>query len=83
MAQRAQPKTKRKTVRKPPVNDLATATARLEGEAKTLRSERDALREELAAAKARIVELEAAQTEAINRIDWVIDSLHTAMEDGD
>jgi len=38
-------------------------------------AERDRLKIELAAAQARILELEKARQDAINRIDWVIDSL--------
>lgn len=38
------------------------------------------LRAELAAAQSRIAELEAIQNDAINRIDWVIDSLHNLSE---
>lgn len=34
------------------------------------------LKSELAAARARIVELEQKNAEIVNRIDWVIDSLH-------
>lgn len=34
------------------------------------------LKVELAAAHARIAELEQKQAEIVNRIDWVIDSLH-------
>ncbi len=40
-----------------------------------------ALKAELAQAKARIVELEALNADVINRIDWVIDSLQTVIED--
>ena len=38
------------------------------------------LRRELAAAHARIAELEQRQSEVLNRIDWILDSLHTAMK---
>lgn len=38
------------------------------------------LRAELAAAQTRIAELEAIQSDIINRIDWVIDSLHNLSE---
>ena len=40
-----------------------------------------ALREELENAKARIAQLEALHEDVVNRIDWVIDSLQTALED--
>lgn len=39
--------------------------------------ERDRLREDLQAANRRIAALEAARQDAINRIDWVIDSLQS------
>ena len=42
-----------------------------------LEAERDRLAAELAAAKAQIATLEAARDQVLNRIDWVIDSLHT------
>ncbi len=38
------------------------------------------LKAELAAARARIAELEQKQADTINRIDWVIDSLHNLTE---
>jgi hypothetical protein len=38
------------------------------------------LKAELEAARARIAELEAKHAEIINRIDWVIDSLHNLTE---
>ena len=40
-----------------------------------------ALRGELEHAKARIAQLEALQVDVINRIDWVIDSLQTVLEE--
>lgn len=60
---------------------LASAVERLESRLSTLQSERDTLKADLKAALARIGELEAAQTDAANRIDWVIDSLHNVLED--
>jgi DNA repair exonuclease SbcCD ATPase subunit len=60
--------------------DLTGAVERLEAEVKSLRIERDTLTKELEAARGQISELESAQTDAINRIDWVIDSLHNLME---
>ena len=41
-----------------------------------LAEENARLRTALAEAHARIAELEAKHTEVVNRIDWVIDSLH-------
>jgi len=46
-------------------------------ELRTLRAERARLGAELEAAQTRIAELEAARVDAINRIDWVIDSLQS------
>jgi hypothetical protein len=41
-----------------------------------LERERDALKSELEAARARIASLEESRRQAANRIDWVIDALH-------
>ena len=60
---------------------LATAVEKLEAKFKVMQKERDSLKDELAAATRRIKELEASQTDAVNRIDWVIDSLHNLLED--
>lgn len=46
-----------------------------------LEQERDALKAELEAAKARIAELERSRELIVNRIDWVIDSLHNLTEE--
>lgn len=46
-----------------------------------LETERDALRAELEAAKSRIAELERSREQVLNRIDWVIDSLHNLIEE--
>ena len=67
MAERNTAKSKRsdagKAAPKPKLGlDLASENARLEAE--------------LAAARAKIAELEQKHEEIINRIDWVIDSLH-------
>ena len=45
-----------------------------------LERERDRLKTELAGALARIARLEAARDEAVNRIDWALDSLHNVLE---
>lgn len=42
-----------------------------------LEAERNRLSEELDAAKAKIRVLEQARDQAVNHIDWVIDSLHS------
>lgn len=39
------------------------------------------LEAELAAARARIAELEKLNEEAVNRIDWIIDSLQTVLSE--
>ena len=41
-----------------------------------LEQELRALKGELAAARARITELEQSRAQVVNRIDWIIDSLH-------
>lgn len=46
-----------------------------------LEAERDRLAAELAAAKAQIATLETARDQVLNRIDWVIDSLHSLSRD--
>jgi len=45
-----------------------------------LERERDELKTQLAAAQATIAKLEKAREEAVNRIDWTIDSLHNLLE---
>ena len=59
---------------------LTEAVARLEAELRALQAERDQLRAQLAAAKSQIAELEGMHTKAVDRIDWVIDSLHNVLE---
>lgn len=49
---------------------------------KTLESERESLKAQLADAEARISQLEASRAETVNRIDWVLDSLHNVLEKG-
>jgi len=44
-------------------------------------AERDRLKAELAEAKALIAQLRARQAEVVNRIAWVIDSIHNILED--
>lgn len=39
------------------------------------------LKSDLAAAQKRIAELEQRQTDIVNRIDWVIDSLHNLTDE--
>ncbi|MCL4767892.1 MAG: hypothetical protein KJZ80_16835 [Hyphomicrobiaceae bacterium] len=47
-----------------------------------LERERNELRTRLAAAEARIELLESQRVEVLNRIDWVIDSIHNVIERG-
>ena len=54
----------------------SSAAGRLE----TLERERDQLRAKLVAAEAAISKLQQARDEAVNRIDWAIDSLHNVLE---
>lgn len=62
-------------------NLLQTAVEKLEARFKELKRERDALEAELDEARARIMAMETARTDAINRIDWVLDSLHNVLQD--
>ena len=50
------------------------------GRAEALERERDQLRAKLVAAEAAISKLQQARDEAVNRIDWAIDSLHNLLE---
>lgn len=49
---------------------------------KSLEREREELRAELSAAQQRIATLEAQRRQAIDRIDWVIDSLQHVIDGG-
>jgi predicted RNase H-like nuclease (RuvC/YqgF family) len=60
---------------------LQALVERLETKASVLKRERDGLAAELATARAEIATLEKARRDAINRIDWVIDSLQTLLQD--
>ncbi len=82
MATREPQKAKRASPRKAAAkSDLSDAVKRLESRIKSLQVERDALNGELKAAQERIAEMEAAHKDAVNRIDWVIDSLHNIVEE--
>ena len=54
--------------------------AALEAECLQLRRERDDLVQQLAAANARIQQLEVTQKDVVNRIDWVLDSIHNLVD---
>jgi hypothetical protein len=62
---------------------VAARGARSEGAAASvdLEAECKRLREALEAAQARIRELEAGREDLANRIDWVIDSLHSLLDE--
>lgn len=82
MAPREPQKAKRSAPKKKAgLPQLAASVERLEGKLKALQDERDKLKSDLKVALTRIGELEATQTDAVNRIDWVIDSLHNIVED--
>ena len=49
---------------------------------KSLERECERLKTQLAEANERIAALEQRRAEAVNRIDWVIDSLHNVLENG-
>jgi uncharacterized coiled-coil DUF342 family protein len=49
---------------------------------KALEAERDRLKSQLSEAEERIGRLEESRSETVNRIDWVIDSLHNVLEQG-
>ena len=54
----------------------SSATGRLEA----LERERDQLKVKLADAEALVAKLQQARDDAVNRIDWAIDSLHNLLE---
>jgi predicted nucleic acid-binding Zn-ribbon protein len=86
MAVRARAKGKRQTTaRRHASGGLGVPTHSAEWYAqriKTLEAERDRLKSELVEAEERIGRLEESRTEAVNRIDWVLDSLHNVLETG-
>lgn len=68
----------RQTGRAAPAAGKRTAAGQIEA----LEKERDQLKAQLAAAQAKIVKLELARDEAVERIDWALDSLHNLLESG-
>lgn len=59
----------------------ASAVATPEQRIAALEAERDRLAAELKAAQTRIRNLEQSREQVLNRIDWVIDSLQSLVED--
>jgi len=51
-----------------------------QGRLEAAERERDELKAKLTEAQAMIAKLEQARDEAVNRIDWAIDSLHNVLE---
>ena len=70
-----------KVEKKASAAELTRALERLETKVMGLQQERDALASELETVRAKMRQLEEAQTDAVNRIDWVIDSLHNILEE--
>jgi len=84
MAERGNRKSKRPVLRRRPEGrgtDIDSGERHAQ-RIKTLERERDRLKVQLAEAKERIARLEESRAEAVNRIDWVIDSLHNVLENG-
>jgi hypothetical protein len=81
MAQREREKAKRTTVRpKDTAQSYSEALQRLESRARALERERDGIKADLEAARARIAALEESRSQVANRIDWIIDSLNSLMD---
>jgi phosphoenolpyruvate-protein kinase (PTS system EI component) len=72
--------TERNTVKMKRSEDLKSA--RKPSADSDIRAENNRLRADLAAAQQRIAELEQRTSDALNRIEWAIDSLHNLSEDG-
>lgn len=62
-----------------PSGDVPHA-GRLADAVTALERERSQLKKELAAAKARIAELEKARQDTLNRLDWAIDALQAILQ---
>lgn len=82
MAARARQKTKRPapTRRTERVGVSTRSTEWYAQRIKTLEAEADRLKTQLSEAQERIGRLEESRNETVNRIDWVIDSLHNVLE---
>ncbi|MFA9550568.1 MAG: hypothetical protein ACERIL_05810 [Hyphomicrobium sp.] len=83
MAQR-KAKTAKRPAKRPSRATKAPSEAKLKLETriKSLEKERDRLKVQLGVAGERITSLEQGRDDVVNRIDWVIDSLHNAIESG-
>ena len=81
MAQR-KAKTAKRPVKRPSRTTKAPSEAKLKLETriKSLEKECDRLKAQLEVAGERITSLEQGRDEVVNRIDWVIDSLHNTIE---
>ncbi len=81
MAQRKAKKAKRPAKRQSRTKKSPTkAKLKLEARIKSLEKERNRLKAQLEVAGARVTILEQGRDDAVNRIDWVIDSLHNVIE---
>ena len=89
MAMRASTKAKKRPLKStaPPTSGkkaVATSSKGRKGGgagADDIRAERDQLKADLALARKRIAELEAQRAALADRIDWVIDSLHSLLDE--
>ncbi len=81
MAQR-KAKTAKRPAKRPSRTTKAASEAKLKLETRitSLEKERDRLKAQLEVAGERITSLEQGRDDVVNRIDWVIDSLHNAIE---
>ena len=81
MAQR-KAKTAKRPAKRPSRTTKAASEAKLKLETriKALEKERERLKARLEVAGERTASLEQGRDDVVNRIDWVIDSLHNAIE---
>ena len=84
MAERPDGKARKRaavTAASAPGHGTPRKNADLEARIHALEAERDRLLAELKAAQTRIADLERTREQVVNRIDWVIDSLHSLIEE--
>jgi predicted nucleic acid-binding Zn-ribbon protein len=80
MAERERTKAKRAAARPEEAsNSVNDAVQRLEARTKSLELERDGLKAELEAARARIGALEVARDKVVGKIDGMLDSLNSVV----